>query len=49
MGRRGEWEKFYKWTEVWWASSPSGGPSVKGPTVKKSALWLILGRGQYER
>jgi hypothetical protein len=25
------------------------GPSVKGPTVKKLALWLILGRGQNER
>jgi len=25
------------------------GPSVKGPTVKKLALWLILGRGQVER
>jgi len=24
MGRRGEGEKFYKWTEVWRASSPSG-------------------------
>jgi hypothetical protein len=24
MRRRGEGEKFYNWTEVWWVSSPRG-------------------------
>ena len=30
-------------------NSTAIGPSVKGPTVKKLALWLILGRGKVER